>query len=148
MVRCTPCASPDDIGCLLRYIQPFLNHGNQYYREGKLVISTFAGQDSKFGHHTPDHGWAHTKRRLEEVTPVGGLGRVCRVATDLQAVLDMVHPIFLHRSQKIPFASVHGWIFQRTALTPRTLRTVTLKTFYPSVERRLADPFEQGLPSF
>lgn len=71
--RCTPCASKDDIGCLLRYVQPFLNHKNQYYREGKLVISTFAGQDSKFGHDTFERGWVHVRRRLEEVTPVRGL---------------------------------------------------------------------------
>ena len=64
--------STDDIGRLLRYIQPFVNHGNQYYRDGKLVISTFAGQDSKFGHDTFERGWTHIKRQLEEVTPVGG----------------------------------------------------------------------------
>ncbi|KAF9646184.1 glycoside hydrolase family 71 protein [Thelephora ganbajun] len=69
-MTCIPCASMDDIIHLLRYIQPFLNHGNQYYRDGKLVISTFAGQDSRFGHHTFEHGWAHIKRRLEEITPI------------------------------------------------------------------------------
>ena len=79
MARCTPCASPDDVGRFLRYIQPFLNHANQYYRKGKLVISTFAGQDSKFGYHTFEHGWIHIKRRLEEVTPVRGRGFMRRV---------------------------------------------------------------------
>ena len=80
MVSSTPSASRDDIQHLLRYIQPFLNHENQYYRECKLVISTFAGQDSKFGHHTFEHGWADVKRRLEEITPVGGCSqmRLCR----------------------------------------------------------------------
>ena len=62
------------------------------------MISTFAGQDSKFGHHTPEHGWAHTKKKLEEVTPVGRRGCVCHVVINLLAVLDLVHPIFLHRS--------------------------------------------------
>jgi len=64
----------DDVEPLLRYIQPFLNHGNQYYREGKLVISTFAGEKSKFGHDTYERGWTHVKRRMEEITPVGGRG--------------------------------------------------------------------------
>lgn len=73
MARCIPCASKDDIERLLRYIQPFLNHGNQWYRDSKLVISTFAGQDSKFGHGSFERGWTYIKRRLEEVTPVCGL---------------------------------------------------------------------------
>ena len=79
MASCIPCASQDDIGRLSRYIQPFLNHENQYYRECKLVISTFAGQDSKFGYHTFEHGWTHVKRRLEEITPVSGRGFRSRV---------------------------------------------------------------------
>ena len=80
MVSCIPCTSRDDIGRLLRYIHPFLNHENQYYRECRLVISTFAGQDSKFGHHTFEHGWAYVKRKLEEITPVSRCGFQSRVA--------------------------------------------------------------------
>ena len=76
MVSCTPCASRDDTGSLLRYIQPFLNHGNQYYRDGKLVISTFAGEGSKFGCHTSEDGWTYVKRVLEEITPVGDTASV------------------------------------------------------------------------
>ena len=97
MVSSTPCASREDIGHLLRYIQPFLNHGNQYYRDGKLVISTFAGQDSKFGHHTFEHGWVHVKRRLEEITPVGRCVSQGRVVIDLWTASDLLHPVFLRR---------------------------------------------------
>lgn len=70
MARCISFASMDDIRYLLRYIQPFVNHGNQYYRDGKLVISTFGGDWSKFGHDTFDRGWVDVKGRLEEITPV------------------------------------------------------------------------------
>ena len=72
MTRNIPCGSRGDIGRLSRLIRPFLNHENQYYRDGKLVISTFAGQDSKFGHDRFEQGWAHIKGKLEEITPVGG----------------------------------------------------------------------------
>ena len=131
MVSCTPCASKDDIGSLLRYIQPFLNHENQYYREGKLVISTFAGQDSKFGHHTFEDGWVYAKGRLEEITPVSGRGFRSRVVVDLQAVLlDLLHPVFLHRSGNAPFAPIHGWIFQRASLLPWTLLNNHPKKLY------------------
>lgn len=106
------------------------------------MISTFAGQDSKFGHHTPEHGWAHTKRRLEEITPVCGRDSMCHVVVDPQILLDLVHPIFLHRSQKIPFPPVHGWIFQCASLVFRTSLDSHLKTLCFSVERELADPFE------
>ena len=114
MIRCTPCVSMDDIERLMRYIRPFLNHGNQYYRDAKLVISTFAGQESKFGHHTFEHGWIHIKKRLEEITPVGSCCFWCGAAVDFQAALDFLHPVFLHQSHDIPFAPLHGWIFQRT----------------------------------
>jgi len=121
MVSSVPCASRGDVGCLLRYVQPFLNHENQYYRGCKLVISTFAGQDSRFGHHTFEHGWADAKRRLEDITPVSGRGFWSRVVVDLEAVLsDLLHPVFLHRCKEVSFAPVHGWVFQRASLVSRT----------------------------
>jgi len=114
MVSSIPCASPDDVGCLLHYVQPFLNHENQYYRGCKLVISTFAGEKSRFGHHTFEDGWADVKKRLEEITPVSRRGFWSRVVVDLAAVLsDLLHSVFLHRCREVPFAPVHGWIFQR-----------------------------------
>lgn len=69
----------DDIKCFLPLVQPFVNHRNQYYRDGKLVISTFSGQDSKFGHETFERGWIHIKRGLEEVTPVRSTQSLYRV---------------------------------------------------------------------
>lgn len=106
----------DDIGHLLRLIQPFLNHENQYYRDNKLVISTFAGQDSKFGHDKFEHGWAYIKGKLEEITPVGGsrFHRHAVVNLSLWHPLDLFNPIFLHRPWRISIAPIHGWLFQRT----------------------------------
>ena len=118
VASCTPCASRNDIGSLLRYIQPFLNHGNQYYRNGKLVISTFAGQESKFGDHTFEDGWTHAKRVLEESTPVGGRCFWSRVIVDPQATIDLFYPVVFHRSRKIPLASVLGWVFQCALTVP------------------------------
>ena len=97
MVRDIPSGSTDDIGRLLRFIQPFINHENQYYRDGKLVISTFAGQDSKFGHYTFKRGWAYIKGILEEITPVSGSRFYHRAVFNLQPQLDLFYRIFLHR---------------------------------------------------
>ena len=83
MARCIPSASMDDIKYLLRYIQLFLNHENQYYRDGKVVISTFAGECSKFGHDTYERGWVDIKERLEEITPVGGSRFQCHATGNL-----------------------------------------------------------------
>ena len=125
MISCTPCASRDDVGCLVRYIQPFLNHGNQYYRESKLVISTFAGQASEFGCHTFERGWAHVKRRLEEITPVSerGIGIVSSLTCRLHQICFI--PSFFIDPRRYPSLSFMDGYFNVRHFSPGLSQTFT-----------------------
>jgi glucan endo-1,3-alpha-glucosidase len=52
-----PCASPSDAEALMRYIINYYGHPNSLFYNGKMFVSTFAGQDCRFGESSLDDGW-------------------------------------------------------------------------------------------
>jgi glucan endo-1,3-alpha-glucosidase len=38
--------------------------------DGKMLLSTFAGQQSDFGHKDCKHGWRYAKQKMEAIAPV------------------------------------------------------------------------------
>ncbi|KAF9516438.1 glycoside hydrolase family 71 protein [Hydnum rufescens UP504] len=52
-----PCASPGDATVLRQYISTYANHPNQLYYQGKLIVSSFSGQDCTFGQGDINSGW-------------------------------------------------------------------------------------------
>ncbi|KAI0657744.1 glycoside hydrolase family 71 protein [Cubamyces menziesii] len=60
----------EDVAVLRGYIAAFARHPNQLLYRGKMLVSTFAGQDSLFGHDTLHEAWQFVKETLEEIAPV------------------------------------------------------------------------------
>ncbi|KAL0959330.1 hypothetical protein HGRIS_014591 [Hohenbuehelia grisea] len=62
-----PCASPDDAGALQSYIRSYYAHPNQFRYAGLPLVSTFAGENCRFGRGSLDDAWASA------VKPAGGM---------------------------------------------------------------------------
>ena len=52
-----PCATPNDATTLRNYIKTYANHPNQLKYNGRSFVSTFAGENCKFGQDTAANGW-------------------------------------------------------------------------------------------
>ncbi|KAI0352048.1 glycoside hydrolase family 71 protein [Trametes cingulata] len=65
-----PGTTREDVQLLRDYVAAFAHHPRQLRYHGKVLVSTFAGQDSLFGHETLHEAWDFVKRELEEVAPV------------------------------------------------------------------------------
>ena len=52
-----PCATPNDAATLRNYIKTYANHPNQLKYNGRSFVSTFAGENCKFGQDTAANGW-------------------------------------------------------------------------------------------
>ncbi|KAI0827705.1 glycoside hydrolase family 71 protein [Trametes gibbosa] len=63
-------SSREDVNLLRDYIAAVANHPCQLLYDGKVLVSTFAGQDSLFGHSTLHHAWKFVKGTLEEIAPI------------------------------------------------------------------------------
>ncbi|TFK50918.1 glycoside hydrolase family 71 protein [Heliocybe sulcata] len=65
-----PSGRKEDIDLLLDYVRLFARHPNQFLYDGKVLISTFAGENSKFGCGTLNHAWTAVKEAMEEIAPI------------------------------------------------------------------------------
>ncbi|KAH9856724.1 glycoside hydrolase family 71 protein [Lenzites betulinus] len=63
-------SSREDAYLLKDYIAIVAKHPRQLLYDGKALVSTFAGQDSLFGHSTLHEAWQFVKDTLEETTPI------------------------------------------------------------------------------
>ncbi|KAI0629701.1 glycoside hydrolase family 71 protein [Trametes polyzona] len=63
-------SSREHVHILREYIAAFADHPCQLRYEGKVLASTFSGQDSLFGHTTLQEGWQYVKSVLESVAPI------------------------------------------------------------------------------
>ncbi|KAF4600058.1 hypothetical protein EYR40_007164 [Pleurotus pulmonarius] len=61
-----PCKTQGDIQHLLEYIKRWGNHPSMYRRDGKVVVSTFAGESSLFGFGDMETAWDFLKKCLGE----------------------------------------------------------------------------------
>ncbi|KAF9494203.1 glycoside hydrolase family 71 protein [Pleurotus eryngii] len=64
------CKTQGDIQHLLEYIQRWGNHPSLYRRNGKVVVSTFSGENSLFGFGDMETAWNFVKQSLEEIVPI------------------------------------------------------------------------------
>ncbi|KAI0366749.1 glycoside hydrolase family 71 protein [Pilatotrama ljubarskyi] len=60
----------EDVQFLRNYVAAFAHHPRQLLYKGKVLVSTFAGQDGLFGHSTLHEAWDFVKHALEEIAPV------------------------------------------------------------------------------
>ncbi|KAL4266081.1 Glycoside hydrolase family 71 [Pleurotus pulmonarius] len=65
-----PCKTQGDIQHLLEYIKRWGNHPSMYRRDGKVVVSTFAGESSLFGFGDMETAWDFLKKCLGETVPI------------------------------------------------------------------------------
>lgn len=65
-----PSESTEDTGLLLDYVKAVAYHPNQFRSDGKVVVSTFAGEHSRFGCETTNQAWTAVKMVLEKITPI------------------------------------------------------------------------------
>ena len=52
-----PCSSPQDATTLVNYVIQYANHPNQLKYDGKVFVSTFAGDTCTFGSDSSSDGW-------------------------------------------------------------------------------------------
>ncbi|EKM53184.1 glycoside hydrolase family 71 protein [Phanerochaete carnosa HHB-10118-sp] len=55
-----PCAATTNVPIIRQYIQNYTAHTNQLLYNGKVFVSTFAGQDCTFGTSSVNQGWTNT----------------------------------------------------------------------------------------
>ncbi|KAI0644960.1 glycoside hydrolase family 71 protein [Trametes meyenii] len=65
-----PASRPEDVTLLRDYIKAFAYHPRQLKYKGKVLVSTFAGQDSLFGQCTLHDAWDYVKNALQEIAPL------------------------------------------------------------------------------
>ena len=53
-----PCSSPNDAAALRNYITTYATHPNQLIYDGRVFVSTFAGESCTFGQASPAQGWS------------------------------------------------------------------------------------------
>lgn len=63
-----PCAGPDDAAALRNYVKTYASHPNQLKLNGQSFVSTFAGEDCKFGQDTAANGWRTQFTQHPELT--------------------------------------------------------------------------------
>ena len=51
------CASPNDAAALRNYVTTYASHPNQFKYNGKVFVSTFAGDQCAFGQGSVTQGW-------------------------------------------------------------------------------------------
>ena len=55
-----PCAKTGDSATLRRYVEMYASHPNQLLVNGKMFVSTFAGESCTFGQQNVNNGWIST----------------------------------------------------------------------------------------
>ncbi|KAG9221281.1 hypothetical protein CCMSSC00406_0008884 [Pleurotus cornucopiae] len=65
-----PCETQGDMQHLLEYIKRWGNHPSMYRRNGKVVVSTFSGENSLFGFGDMETAWNFVKKSVEEIVPI------------------------------------------------------------------------------
>lgn len=78
-----PCKVQGDIQHLLEYIERWGNHPSMYRRNGKVVVSTFAGESSLFGFDDMEPAWCFVKKCLGEIVPASTYASSKAVANDV-----------------------------------------------------------------
>ncbi|KAJ6589983.1 glycoside hydrolase family 71 protein [Mycena vulgaris] len=64
-----PAASPADVDLLCGYITAFGTHPRMFCYEGKVLVSTFAGEGSTFGL-TAQDAWTFAKDKMQGIVPI------------------------------------------------------------------------------
>ena len=54
-----PCSSVRDASILQQYIRTYANHIDYFRYDGRMLVSTFAGDECRFGERSLDEGWKH-----------------------------------------------------------------------------------------
>lgn len=92
--RVIPCGSRTDAERIRKYVKDYQSHPNQMKFNGRIVVSTFAGESCRFGTNDLNQGWSETLKSTDmpPVLPFSPL--------DLLALLsvmfsDLVYPLFL-----------------------------------------------------
>ncbi|KAJ7125232.1 glycoside hydrolase family 71 protein [Mycena epipterygia] len=65
-----PSASPDDVNLLRKYMKAFGVHPRMFRYEGKVLVSTFAGEGSTFGQSGLNEAWKFAKDAMQDVIPI------------------------------------------------------------------------------
>ncbi|EIM88179.1 glycoside hydrolase [Stereum hirsutum FP-91666 SS1] len=65
-----PGHTADDVELLRKYVKRFASHACQMKYKGKVLISTFAGDQCRFGHDTMAEGWSYVLSVLKQITPI------------------------------------------------------------------------------
>ncbi|KAJ7287067.1 glycoside hydrolase [Mycena rebaudengoi] len=65
-----PSSSSGDVDLLRQYMLDFGHHPSMFRHKGKVVVSTFAGENSTFGQDTLDAAWAFVKDSIQDIIPI------------------------------------------------------------------------------
>ncbi|TFY55802.1 hypothetical protein EVG20_g9185 [Dentipellis fragilis] len=65
-----PAQNPEDVDHLRKYVELLARHPNQMLCEGKVLISTFAGDQARFGFSSINEAWTFVKAELSKIAPI------------------------------------------------------------------------------
>jgi len=116
--RSIPGHSENDTTHLVSYLSSLACHPRlfRHPRSGRVVISTFSGENCHFGKDCLDQGWSHLKQELSVVSPVRPCQQLSLPATHAIAQVDLVPAFFNDPTQSNCLESIDGIFNVSTAM--------------------------------
>jgi len=108
--RSIPGHSETDTTHLVSYLSSLACHPRlfRHPRSGRVVISTFSGENCHFGKDCLDKGWSHLKQELSVVSPVRPFQQLSVPVAHAIAQVDLVPAFFTDPAQSNCLESIDG----------------------------------------
>jgi len=116
-----PGESETDAEFLRQYLELVGHHPNQFSYQGRVVVSTFAGDQCTFGQASPAAGWRVARTALERVCPVSPTltsGTFCNHVEAHDCQLHFIPAFFFHPARDPVLGSIDGLFHVTSALVP------------------------------
>ena len=116
-----PGESETDAEFLRQYLELVGHHPNQFSYQGRAVVSTFAGDQCRFGQASPAAGWRVARTALERVCPVSltlTSGTFCNHVEADDRQLHFIPAFFFDPARDPALGSIDGLFDVISALVP------------------------------
>lgn len=80
-----------------------------HQHDGKVLISTFSGENSSFGQAGLDDAWSFVKNVLEKIVPVSAACIYLLITKIAVLHIDSLRSVILHRPCSISSHIIPGW---------------------------------------
>jgi len=116
--RSIPGHSENDTNHLVSYLSSLACHPRlfRHPRSGRVVISTFSGENCHFGKDCLDKGWSHLKQELSVFSPVKQFQQLSVPVAHAITQVDLVPAFFTDLAQSNCLESIDGVFNVSTAM--------------------------------